>query len=373
MGGLKARLARAFLNFLDEHGDYRTELEATAARAAAAEANSLFAKDKAGRKKKKKRGKDGSWIYIDEDELLLQKPPPTQQPTEKKGTQLPEDPYEQIQFYYNTFKTHTSSQIHNQLQIYSSNTKNWLHDELHHTKHVSSISFVMLCTIGILYGVKLRNKKMMKLVRIHSILGKTFNLKDYILNSFIKGRVLLHLTQSGSEQIVKLSEKAEKAEVAALSAMRPYQRKKYENYVKVMKLWEFVVKVLLVAGLCLSGFTLLWGLNGLVRGASSLHGVPSGLDGSAAMGGSSNSLDGMNSEGGLDGEIYSYNGPTDSDGYPLNMRSVAEENYANCLLDAEVDGIVVSFIFVVCSCLGISVYLGIRCVCVYLGLVGCCM
>ena len=55
MGGLKARLARAFLNFLDEHGDYRTELEATAARAAAAEANSLFAKDKAGRKKKKVR------------------------------------------------------------------------------------------------------------------------------------------------------------------------------------------------------------------------------------------------------------------------------------------------------------------------------
>jgi len=352
MGGLKARLARAFLNFLDEHGDYRTELEATAARAAAAEANSLFAKDKAGRKKKKKRGKDGSWIYIDEDdELLLQQPPQTQQPTEKKGTQLPEDPYEQIQFYYNTFKTHTTSQIHNQLQIYSSNTKNWLHDELHHTKHVSSISFLMLCTIGILYGVKLRNKKMMKLVRIHSILGKTFNLKDYILNSFIKGRVLLQLTQSGSEQIVKLSEKANKAEVAALSAMRPYQRKKYENYINLMKCWEYVVKVLLVAGLCLSGFTFLWGLNGLVRGTnSSLDGLPSGGIGGSAdgMGSSvsSNSLGGMNSEGGLDGEIYSYNGPTDSDGYPLNMRSVAEENYANCLLDAEVDGIVVSFMFV---------------------------
>jgi len=341
MGGLKARLARAFLNFLDEHGDYRTELEATAARAAAAEANSLFAKDKAGRKKKKKRGKDGSWIYIDEDELLLQ---PPVQPTEKKGTQLPEDPYEQIQFYYNTFKTHTTSQIHNQLSIYSSNTKNWLHNELHHTKHVSSISFVMLCTIGILYGVKLRNKKMMKLVRIHSILGKTFNLRDYILNSFIKGRVLLQLTQSGSEQIHKLQEKAEKAEVAALSAMRPYQRKKYENYIKIMKVWEIVVKVLLVAGLCLSGFTFLWGLNGLVKGTTSYGLSNGGLDGSAAMGGSSNSLGGMNN-GGLDGQIYSYNGPTDSDGYPINIRNVAEENYANCLLNAEGNGILVSLLF----------------------------
>ncbi|EJK67480.1 hypothetical protein THAOC_11478, partial [Thalassiosira oceanica] len=34
--GAKARLARMFLNFLDEHGDYRTQLEETAARAAAA-------------------------------------------------------------------------------------------------------------------------------------------------------------------------------------------------------------------------------------------------------------------------------------------------------------------------------------------------
>ena len=351
MGGLKARLARAFLNFLDEHGDYRTELEATAARAAAAEANSLFAKDKAGRKKKKKRGKDGSWIYIDDDDELLLQQPPLVQP-ENKHPQLPEDPYEQIQFYYKTFKTHTTSQIHNQLQIYSTNTKNWLHNELHNINHVSSISFVMLCTIGILYGLKLRNKKMMKLVRIHSILGKSFNLRDYILNSFVKGRILLHLTTSGTEQIQKLSEKANKAEVAALSAMRPYQRKKYENYINLMKVWEVVVKVLLVLGLCLSGFTFLWGVNpnGLVRGnTSSLNGVSNGgLDGSANGMGSSlsgNSLGGMNN-GGLDGEIYSYNGPTDSDGYPLNMRNVAEENYANCLLDAEVDGILVSFIFV---------------------------
>ena len=351
MGGLKARLARAFLNFLDEHGDYRTELEATAARAAAAEANSLFAKDKAGRKKKKKRNKDGSWIYIDEDDELLL--PPTQ-PTENKHPQLPEDPYEQIQFYYRTFKTHTTSQITNQLQIYTSNTKNWLHNELHNINHISSISLLMLCTITLLYGLKLRNKKMMKLVRIHSILGKSFNLRDYIINSFIKGRVLLQLTQSGSEQINKLSEKAQKAEVAALSAMRPYQRKKYENYLKIMKVWEYVVKVLLVVGLLLSGATFLWGLNGLVRGTTRLNygldGVSNGgMDGSASGMGSSSSdslgIDGMNN-GGLDGQIYSYNGPTDSDGYPLGMRSVAEENYASCLLDAEVDGIVVSFIFV---------------------------
>ena len=121
-----------------------------------------------------------------------------------------------------------------------------------------------------------------------------------------------------------------------------------------MKVWEVVVKVLLVAGLLLSGFTFLWGLNGLVRGTSSLNygldGVPNGgMDGLASggsnsLGGGSNSLDGMNNDG-LDGEIYSYNGPTDSDGYPINMRNVAEENYAKCLLDAEVDGILVSFIF----------------------------
>ena len=44
--GLKARMARAFLNFLDEHGDYRSGLEEAAARAAVAEANSLWAKDR---------------------------------------------------------------------------------------------------------------------------------------------------------------------------------------------------------------------------------------------------------------------------------------------------------------------------------------
>jgi len=53
---IKARLARLFLNFLDKHGDYRTQLEEAAARAAAAEANSLLAKDQRSRKKKKQRG-----------------------------------------------------------------------------------------------------------------------------------------------------------------------------------------------------------------------------------------------------------------------------------------------------------------------------
>ncbi|KAL3821978.1 hypothetical protein ACHAXA_002964 [Cyclostephanos tholiformis] len=43
---LKGRLARAFLNFLDEHGDYRSSLEEAAARAAAAEANSLWLRDR---------------------------------------------------------------------------------------------------------------------------------------------------------------------------------------------------------------------------------------------------------------------------------------------------------------------------------------
>jgi len=45
MAGFKGRIARMLLNFLDEHGNYRESLEEAAARAAAAEANSLLARD----------------------------------------------------------------------------------------------------------------------------------------------------------------------------------------------------------------------------------------------------------------------------------------------------------------------------------------
>jgi hypothetical protein len=41
----------------------------------------------------------------------------------------------------------------------------------------------------------------------------------------------------------------------------------------------------------------------------------------------------------LDGFIYSMDGPTDNDGYPLSIKNAAEENYAECLAEAESTGI----------------------------------
>jgi hypothetical protein len=41
----------------------------------------------------------------------------------------------------------------------------------------------------------------------------------------------------------------------------------------------------------------------------------------------------------IDGLLYSYDGPIDSDGYPIGMRELAEENYAACLSDAELRGV----------------------------------
>ena len=317
--GVKARLARAFLNFLDEHGDYRTDLETAAARAAAAEANSLFAKDRYGRKKKKRRGKLGEeeWVDDDDDEEdddfeQLPFPPP---PPESKHPQLPEDPYEQIQFYFRTFTHRTTQQINDRLSEYQITTKNWLHDELHHTQHVPILSASILSITLLLYGIKLRSKKLSKLIRIHSILGKQLNIREYLnATQFIKGRLLLQYSTAGAATIVKIQDKASKAEDAALASMRPYQRVKYERYLKLMKVWENVVKCLLVLGLLTSGVTLIMSLTTLVRGEN------------IEMGGE---------EEQLDGHIYSLDGPLDSDGYPIGMREVAEENYAKCLLDAE--------------------------------------
>mmetsp|Transcript_11163 Transcript_11163/g.19778 ORF Transcript_11163/g.19778 Transcript_11163/m.19778 type:complete len:135 (-) Transcript_11163:452-856(-) len=112
---VKGRLARAFLSFLDEHGDYRTQLEEAAARAAAAEANALYSKDRRGRKKKRRRGKlkDGEEEIAEGDEaweeLFPFSSPELDAPP--KHPQLPEDPYEQIQFYFHTFTHRTKLQL----------------------------------------------------------------------------------------------------------------------------------------------------------------------------------------------------------------------------------------------------------------------
>ena len=167
---LKARLARAFLNFLDEHGDYRSELEEAAARAAAAEANSLFAKDRRNKKKKKRRGKLGDGEeeeYDDEDVYDEIGAPQDVSPlsedttsTSSKHPQLPDDPYEQIQFYFATFKHRTSLQIQDRLTNYQNLTTSWLDSELHHASHIPLLSGSMLLITLTLYLIKLGTKKM---------------------------------------------------------------------------------------------------------------------------------------------------------------------------------------------------------------------
>ncbi|KAL7540287.1 hypothetical protein ACHAXR_010006 [Thalassiosira sp. AJA248-18] len=344
--GLKAKLARAFLNFLDEHGDYRTELEEAAARAAAAEANSLWAKDRRGRKKKRRRGKlkngeddangeEDEWEELDapsslpfsEDELLLQQQllqqqQQQQQPINNPRSQLPEDPYEQIQFYFQTFTHRTRLQLEERLITYQNHFQNWIHDELHHVHHVPLLSGSMLSITILLWIVRARKKAIGRVERVHGILGKKLLLGEYLHTNFLRGHLLLQYSTSGREALDKLIEKANKAEMAALASMRPYQRKKYERFVTLEKWGNGLVGICLVLGMVASGVTLGLSLNSLVMGSVDIGGIG---------GGEQEEL--------LDGHIYSLDGPTDSDGYPLGMRELAEENYAACLIEAEGRGV----------------------------------
>eukprot|EP00985_Skeletonema_marinoi_P020357 scaffold12080_cov102-Skeletonema_marinoi.AAC.1 len=201
MAGFKGRVARMLLNFLDEHGNYRESLEEAAARAAAAEANSLLARqEKRGRKKgrrsrNKKNGidnggganseDDDDWEDDDEEEL----PKLTQStiPTTPIHNGLPEDPYEQIQFYFQTFKSRTTSQLQQQLHSYQTSTVHWIHGELHHDEHVSTTSLIILVVTLVSFIGRRRAKTYGMWKRIHAILGKKFEWRSYLHSNFIRG------------------------------------------------------------------------------------------------------------------------------------------------------------------------------------------
>ncbi|KAL9190063.1 hypothetical protein ACHAXT_007274 [Thalassiosira profunda] len=321
MPGVKAKLARAFLNFLDEHGDYRTTLEEAAARAAAAEAGALWAKDRRGRKKRRRRGR-GLLGEEDEGELLEGEEEEEEEaeelpPPQPKHPALPEDPYEQIQFYFKTFTHRTQLQLEEKVEQYRTLTQKWVHDELHHPARVPLLSGGMLFATLLLWGVKARRKKISGIARVHGILGKKLNLKDYLHASFLKGRGLLQFSKEGKEKLDRMGEKADKAEAAALASMRPYQRKKYERFVRLERVGEGVVTFCLALGVLASGITLILSLAALIRGEHLSLGEGERLD----------------------GHIYSLDGPTDSDGYPIGMRELAEEKYAACVWEAEEQGI----------------------------------
>eukprot|EP00579_Thalassiosira_antarctica_P011857 CAMPEP_0201920094 /NCGR_PEP_ID=MMETSP0903-20130614/8791_1 /ASSEMBLY_ACC=CAM_ASM_000552 /TAXON_ID=420261 /ORGANISM="Thalassiosira antarctica, Strain CCMP982" /LENGTH=685 /DNA_ID=CAMNT_0048456755 /DNA_START=216 /DNA_END=2269 /DNA_ORIENTATION=+ len=330
---VKGRLARAFLSFLDEHGDYRTQLEEAAARAAAAEANALYSKDRRGRKKKRRRGKlkDGEEEIAEGDEaweeLFPFSSPELDAPP--KHPQLPEDPYEQIQFYFHTFTHRTKLQLEEKKVYYQKCSKNWMHDELHHPARVPLLSGVMLGITCLLCMWRARQKKIAGVARWHGILGKKLQLKDYLHKNIVKGRLMLRYSEEGKVSLGKLRDKAQKAEAAALASMRPYQRKKYERFCRLEKVSEWCVTGCLLLGMLASGVTLGLSLNTLLKG-----------DLNCMNNNNATSIMGGVGEGErLDGHIYSLEGPTDSDGYPIGMRELAEENYAACLADAESQGI----------------------------------
>ena len=321
------------LNFLDEHGNYRESLEESAARAAAAEANSLLARDRRGRKKgRRSRNKnidagDGGDDEWDEEE---DEAPPqiTQQSNNNNNNGLPEDPYEQIQFYFQTFKSRTSTQLQEQLQTYQTSTTNWVHNELHHDQHVSTTSLVILLITTTSFLWRKRSKKYGLYQRIHSILGKKFIWKDYLHPSLFRGTICYQLAPQSIPTLTTLQLKAAKAEEVALQSMRPYQRNKYVRFRTLEIFWgERIVACVLMVGMVLSGMTFCMSLHNLLTSGSGGGEEEEG-------GGEEEDTTTMTT----DGYIYSLDGETDSDGYPLHLRNVAEQRYAECIVDAEVGG-----------------------------------
>eukprot|EP00804_Cyclotella_cryptica_P010518 CCRYP_016327-RB/>CCRYP_016327-RB protein AED:0.01 eAED:0.01 QI:911/1/1/1/1/1/5/2736/1140 len=139
-----------------------------------------------------------------------------------------------------------------------------------------------------------------------------------------QGRVMGEYTPTGKLELEKLNEKALKAEEAALASMRPYQRKKYERLQKFEKVGERIVTVWLMVGMAASACCALISVG-------RLYGYSSEGNNSIMTNGDTEQLDGF---------IYSIDGPTDDDGYPKSVRNVAEENYAECLFEAESRGVV---------------------------------
>jgi hypothetical protein len=320
--GLKGRLARMFLDFLDEHGDYRTQLEEAAARAAAASASSLLAKDREGRKKKRRRGRFGlgGEEYDEDDEELemIEERPPVDP---KK--QLPEDPYEQIQFYIRTFRQRTTEQFYEQVELKKLQIQTWMHDELHHPMRVPAFSLSLLILCAVLLGWRKRLAKFQKMQRVHGILGKKFVASTYLHPHFLRGRIMGEFSPTGQIELEKLNAKAQKAEEAALASMRPYQRKKYERLQKLEKIGDRIVTVWLMVGMAASACC-------AVISVGRLYGYFSDQYSNNVMGNETEKLDGY---------IYSIDGPTDNDGYPESIKNAAEENYAQCLSEAEASGI----------------------------------
>ncbi|KAL3797618.1 hypothetical protein ACHAW5_008484 [Stephanodiscus triporus] len=215
--GLKARMARAFLNFLDEHGDYRSGLEEAAARAAAAEANSLWAKDRLKKRRlmsnsRRRRGggrrrvdnnangEDGGgeegdeWYEYDDDEyddapygevgvggpppLLL--PPSTYDdgydvPRRPPPPPPPEDPYEQMQYYLRALRARASSDARARLVDLADGARLFVHDELHHPRRVPLASGTMLAVVIAMHLTRVRTRRMRHDVRSHSVLGRKFD------------------------------------------------------------------------------------------------------------------------------------------------------------------------------------------------------
>lgn len=318
--GLKGRLARMFLNFLDEHGDYRTQLEEAAARAAAASASSLLAKDREGRKKKRRRGRFGLGSEEEELEEDEEYEEIEQQPKQTQN-QLPEDPYDQVQFYIRTFRQRTYEQFTDQVHQTKLQVQNWMHDELHHPMHVPALSLSLFVLCGAMLGWRRRRSKSQSLARIHGIMGKKYIPANYRHGNFLRGRIMGEYSESGLAEIDKLKAKAVKAEEAALASMRPYQRKKYERLQKMERIGEQIVTVWLVVGMAASLCCAIISV-GRLYGYFMEYGD-----------------DILNSNQDLDGYIYSIDGPTDNDGYPLSVKNVAEENYAECLAEAEGRGV----------------------------------
>jgi len=330
MAGFKGRIARMLLNFLDEHGNYRESLEEAAARAAAAEANSLLARDRRARKKGRRSSSssraaalvdDDDDDYWGEEEEL----PKLSSSSANTNNNLPEDPYEQIQFYIQTFKSRTITQLHSQFQSYQLSTTNWLHEELHYTPHVTTTSFLLFSLTAVFYLVRKRSKIYTKYQRIHSILGQPFLWKTYLHSNYIRGTICYQLSVTSIPILLKLQKKAQKVEEIAISSMKTYQRKRYERFVTLEYWGDTIVNWILIVGMVLSGMTFGMSLYNLVLVRYYHH--DDGNDGGSKTATTA-----------TDGYIYSLEGETDSDGYPLHLRELAEQRYAECIITAEVGG-----------------------------------
>jgi hypothetical protein len=214
--GLKGRVARAFLKFLEEHGEFRSGLEEAAARAAAAEANSLWARDRLKKKKLLKNktkmrrrrlarragggGEDGEddveeyeEYEVDDDDhddydydhesLDEVGAPPRVHPTSSPPLpppRLPDDPYEQMQYYFHALRSRLSSDAHRRRESLQASIQSLLHDEIHHPHRVPMASGTILLVVIAMHLMRIRLGRMKHDVRAHSVLGKKFDPVEYV-------------------------------------------------------------------------------------------------------------------------------------------------------------------------------------------------